>query len=143
PPLKDKDKDKDKENGDGEHTQSELVVQQPCNNGSFLFIDAVVKDWNVFCDKYPSLSKIKEITESRRKSLKQRYEKESFRDFSAILVAIEEQPFLLEGNPNAKEHKNWRISFDWLIANDINYIKVLERKYKDNIDPLAKYYKKE
>lgn len=87
--------------------------------------------WNSFCDKYPTLTKIKEISDDRRKNLKKRFTRESFRQFDKILVAIEEQPFLFKGNPNNEKHKDWRISFDWLIANDTNYLKVLEGKYKD------------
>jgi hypothetical protein len=88
--------------------------------------------WNQFCDKHPTLSKIREISESRRKHLKQRFQKQSFRDFSAILSAIEQQSFLINGNPNSTKHAGWKISFDWLIENDTNYVKVLELRYKDN-----------
>ena len=34
---------------------------------------------------------------------------------------------------NGKNDKNWILSFDWLISNGGNYIKVLEDKYKDRI----------
>ena len=54
--------------------------------------------WNSFCDKHPLLAKIKEITPERRKKLKLRYERESFRNFDNILKAIENQSFLIN-NP--------------------------------------------
>lgn len=95
------------------------------------FEQTTVTTWNSFCDKHPTLTKIKEISEERRRHLKKRFMRESFRAFDKILVAIEEQPFLLNGNPNSEKHKDWRISFDWLIENDTNYLKVLEGKYKD------------
>lgn len=88
--------------------------------------------WNSFCDKHPTLSKITSITDSRRKSLKSRFVQATFKDFSSLLLAIEDQPFLLNGNQDSKDHKNWKISFDWLIQNDTNHVKVLERKYRDN-----------
>jgi hypothetical protein len=91
--------------------------------------------WNSFCDKNPTLSKIKEITDTRRKHLKERFTKDSFRDFEAILAAVAQQPFLIKGNPNNPEHKDWKISFDWLIENDTNYIKVLELRYKNKTVP--------
>jgi hypothetical protein len=97
------------------------------------FENDIIQSWNSFCLKYPVISKIKEITETRRTHLKARYEKESFRDCAKIFEAIEKQPFLIHGNPNAKEHKDWKISFDWLISNDTNYVKVLEMKYL-NVD---------
>lgn len=87
--------------------------------------------WNSFCDKNLSLSKVKEITDTRRRQLKLRYTKDSFRNFATILKAIEQQPFLINGNPNNQQHKDWKVSFDWLIENDTNYIKVLEFRYKN------------
>jgi hypothetical protein len=96
------------------------------------FEEATVTAWNSFCDKFPSLTKIKEVSQERRAHLKKRFMRESFRKFDDILKAIEEQPFLLNGNPESEKHKDWRISLDWLICNDTNYLKVLEHKYKDN-----------
>jgi hypothetical protein len=92
---------------------------------------STLSTWNLFCDKNPSLSKIKEITDTRRKHLKERFTKDSFKDFKGILRTIEQQPFLIKGNPNSQDHKDWKISFDWLIENDTNYIKVLELRYKN------------
>lgn len=95
------------------------------------FEKSALSSWNSFCDKNPSLSKIKEITDTRRKHLKERFVKDSFKDFKGILRAIEQQPFLIRGNPNNSDHKDWKVSFDWLIENDTNYIKVLEFRYKN------------
>lgn len=83
--------------------------------------------WNSFCDKFPVLSKVKEISGKRREKLKKRFEVESFRDFSQILLSIEAQNFLLGSN-----ERGWKISFDWLLENDTNYLKVLEFKYGKN-----------
>ena len=93
------------------------------------FEDNVLTLWNEFCDKHPSLSKIKKVSGTRRKHLKERFEDKDFRGFQEILKAVEEQPFLIKGNQNSEKHKDWRINIDWLINNDTNYIKVLERKY--------------
>lgn len=87
--------------------------------------------WNSFCDKHPNLKKLQSITETRRTHLKTRFEQETFRAFDKILSAIEEQPFLLNGNSDSKDHKNWRVNFDWLISNDTNHVKVLEKQYLD------------
>lgn len=92
--------------------------------------DITITRWNEFCDQYPLISKVKSISGTRRKHLKQRFSEKEF-DIVPILEALKEQPFLLDGNPNSKDHKNWRVSFDWLISNDTNYLKVLERKYKN------------
>ena len=93
--------------------------------------------WNAFCDKHPSLSKIKVMTETRRKALEKRFSENTFVNFPEIIAAIEEQPFLIQGNPDNKEHKGWKVGFDWLIENDTNYVKVLERKYKDSLPKYA------
>jgi hypothetical protein len=103
-------------------------------NKSKIYVDweqSTLNTWNSFCDKNPALSKVKEITDTRRKHLKDRFVKDSFKDFGAILRAVSQQPFLLKGNPNSADHKDWKISFDWLIENDTNYIKVLELRYKN------------
>lgn len=98
--------------------------------------------WNSFCDKYPRLKKIQSITGTRRKCLKTRFSEISFKDFAAILKAAEEQPFLINGNPDSKEYKKWNVDFDWLIKNDTNYVKVLERKYKEiEVEGYKKYLK--
>jgi hypothetical protein len=55
------------------------------------------------------------------------------------LLAIKEQPFLIKGDANSTKHANWRINFDWLITNDTNYIKVLERKYANETDSTPEY----
>ncbi len=103
------------------------------------FEQSTVTTWNSFCDKYPTLTKIKEVSNERRGHLKKRFMRESFRDFEKILEAIEGQPFLLNGNPNNEKHKSWRVSFDWLISNDTNYLKVLEGKYKDKKNSLLTF----
>lgn len=88
------------------------------------FEQTCIKLWNEFCNKYPILSKIITISDSRRKKLKLRYTSNNFRDFSSILTAIEKQPFLLGQND-----RKWKIGFDWLIDNDHNHIKVIELTY--------------
>jgi hypothetical protein len=93
------------------------------------FEQATLIAWNSFCDKNPSFSKVKEISDKRRASLKKRFERESFRAFDKILRAIQEQPFL-----KGENERKWKVNFDWLIENDNNYLKVLELRYKDKIN---------
>ena len=84
--------------------------------------------WNKFAEKY-NLNKIIGITKPRQAKLKMRSTEKTF-DFGLILEAIEEQPFLIHGNPNSSDHGNWHVTFDWVIENKSNYIKILERSYK-------------
>ena len=90
------------------------------------FEETTLTTWNSFCDKNPILSKVKEISGKRRTALKNRFTQKSFLDFGAILAAAQEQPFCM-----GKNDRGWKISFDWLIANDTNYLKVFEYKYSD------------
>lgn len=50
-----------------------------------------------------------------------------FRNFGEILAAIERQPFL-----RGEGEKRWKVTFDWLIENDTNFMKVLEYRYSQN-----------
>lgn len=112
--IKDKSKSIDK---DIDHTTNKNIYA--------VFEEAIFTMWNVFCDEYPVLSKIKEISGKRRDKIKKRFEVASFRDFEQIIDHIKKQDFLL-----GKNDRGWVASFDWLIENDTNYIKVLEEKYK-------------
>jgi len=109
-------------------------VREEVNVREELYVDfekSTLTTWNSFCEKHPNLKKLQSITGTRRAHLKKRYEQETFRNFGDVLTAIEEQPFLLNGNPNSEKHKTWRISLDWLILNDTNHVKVLEKQYID------------
>ena len=106
--------------------QTDVQTDRQTDNYS-AFEKRTLADWNSFCDKNPILSKIKEMSNKRRRFLKNRFSKESFKDFAGILKAIQNQPFCL-----GKNDREWKISFDWLINNDTNYLKVLEGKYLDN-----------
>lgn len=86
-------------------------------------IEAFVLKWNEVATKL-GLSRIEKISKSRLESLTARLKESTFTD--DIFKAIEEQNFLYGHND-----RKWRISFDWIIKNDTNYIKVIERKYSD------------
>ena len=47
-------------------------------------------------------------------------------NYEKILEIIKTTPFLQGSND-----RGWTADFDWLIANDTNYLKVLEGKYKN------------
>jgi hypothetical protein len=83
--------------------------------------------WNSFCERFPMLPRVREISAKRRTKLKLRWQVKSFREFQVICDAIALQPFL-----TGRNKYNWRVSFDWLIDNDTNYLKVLEFKYTDD-----------
>jgi len=93
------------------------------------FEQATLATWNSFCDSFPVLSKVISVSGKRRTSLKQRFECKHYRD--NIVQAIK-----MIGNSNflrGRNDREWKVSFDWLILNDTNYLKVLEGKYKNKV----------
>lgn len=86
--------------------------------------------WNNFANKN-NLSKIAKLSDGRKKKILARHK--DFKDFKvAFEIALKkanESSFLLNGS---------FFTFDWLVENDTNILKVLEDKYKDkansNID---------
>jgi predicted phage replisome organizer len=79
--------------------------------------------WNYFASNY-NLSNIKSLTKKRIAKLKIRTKEELF-DFEQILRNAENQKFLLGDNKS-----NWEVTFDWIIENESNYIKILEGNYE-------------
>jgi HD superfamily phosphohydrolase len=93
-------------------------------------LDHVVDLYNLICS---SLPKVITLTEKRREKLKARFlELESLNKFEELFYKTEKSDFLT-GRGDSK----WRCSFDWLMANDTNYCKVLEGHY-DNRKRAAK-----
>jgi hypothetical protein len=98
---KDKDKDKDKE----EDTDTE--------------VQAV---WNA-----TSLPKCITLSSGRKEKLRQRLKSKHFREnYKAAIEKLSKSSF-------AKGHsdKGWKVSIDWFLDNDTNYVKALEGKYDD------------
>jgi len=109
---KDKEKEESKSRVEGSYASFEVDL---------------VTAWNDFTLNHPSLSGVEKISEARRNHLKKRFESDHFRDnFSKVLEMVPKCQFLMGENKSG-----WRVSFDWLIGNDTNYLKVLEGKYKD------------
>jgi len=82
----------------------------------------VLDTWNYFAERY-NLSKVTKLTESRKKKIRQRLKNNDF-NIIEILRKVETQSFLLGENKNG-----WVITFDFIIKNEDNYIKILEEKY--------------
>jgi hypothetical protein len=77
--------------------------------------------WNSFAKKY-NKSEVYKITNERRKKLKSRLSNEDFL-MDKILESAKSQSFAMDNN--------W-FNFDFIIANETNYIKLLEKKYLNN-----------
>lgn len=88
--------------------------------------------------------KVHTLSENRIKSLKVRITEEQFTtNLDTILDKIVASDFL-SGRSPGKGHEHWKATFDWVICNDHNYIKILEGLYDNKpVDPLEKWRKKD
>ena len=96
------------------------------------FKKLVFAKWNEVASKN-GLSTILNITKSREGKLKTRYDEGLFvQEVEKIFNEIEKSKLLLGklDKPNP-DHANWKITFDWLVDNDKNYLKILEGNYRD------------
>jgi len=114
---KDIDKEKDKKKENNKKKEKETSSDE---------LQTFVKVWNDYAEKY-NLPKVKELTAKRKKKLKARLrENPNFlKDFEEALKQVEYSSFL------KGDKSNWKIDFDWIVANDTNYVKVIEGSYKD------------
>ena len=79
--------------------------------------------YNQFCFNLPKATK---LTESRKEKIKTRLKKEpDLNEWKKCFQICNDTPFLRGENRNG-----WKASFDWLVENDKNYLKVLEGNYK-------------
>ena len=85
--------------------------------------DVVKEKWNTFAKKH-FLSPLISLVGNRKKHLSSRLTDKDF-DFDKLLVCISKSSFLLG------KTTDWKISFDWLVKSENNYIKILEGNYND------------
>lgn len=78
--------------------------------------------WNRFAEKYGK-AKVSKISDTRKRKLAVRIRDKDF-NLVELLLAAGKQEFALKGK--------W-FSFDWLIENDTNYLKIKEKKYDSPI----------
>jgi hypothetical protein len=111
--------------------EKEYILQSPSENSKKSLKredeDKLMRLWNELTVKYPVLAKVLKISPERRRHLKQRFINKDFMlKFEEVLKKIPKSKFLLGEND-----RKWVVSFDWLIANDTNYLKILEGKYEE------------
>lgn len=89
--------------------------------------------WNEHCAPL-GLPAVRELSASRRKKALLRLGEHPRAEWwSAVFANIRASPFLrgLKGGSNGSAHPGWRATFDWLIENDTNGVKVFEGKYNE------------
>lgn len=88
------------------------------------FLEPYIDCWNMFAEKFGK-QKIIKLTKSRELKLKLRLKDETF-IFPDILNKAHKQLFITENN--------W-FTFDWVLQNETNYLKVLEGNYMTKLKP--------
>ena len=74
------------------------------------------------------LTKVKSLNKTRKKKMKLRADEKlnNLEEWEKLFNIVLNSSFLLGTNK-----KNWKVTFDWLIENDNNYLKVLEGNYNN------------
>lgn len=92
------------------------------NRNENINYNRIVNNYNTICK---SLSKIEKLSDTRKTKIKVRFNQVGgYEGFEKLFNLVQSSPFLIGENKN-----NWKASFDWLIENDTNYLKVIEGKY--------------
>jgi uncharacterized protein YdaU (DUF1376 family) len=101
-------------------------VEPPANAREFSeWKQEVIKAWNTTMS-LPPFAKVSRITSERDKHLRARFGERDFRErYPDIFSIVNESPFCRGSGPHG-----WIATFDWVIKNDGNYMKVLEGKYE-------------
>lgn len=89
-----------------------------------LFIEPYATAWNIFASAY-KLPQIEAINDTRKKKFELRIKEEMF-DFFAILDVIKKDDFYLGRQPG--NTSTWKVTWDYLFENDMNFLKILERR---------------
>lgn len=72
-----------------------------------------------------SFAKVQKMSNSRKEKLRKRWsEIKSLETFEEICTKMESSDFLKGNNP-----RKWKATFDWLLENDNNWVKVIEGNY--------------
>jgi len=87
--------------------------------------DQIVSLWNTNRGPFPEVLK---LTESRRRKIQARIhaDPEFPQKIEAAVSRAKQSPFLCGAGS-----RGWKADFGWFIANDTNYVAVLEGKYDD------------
>lgn len=86
--------------------------------------DKIINLYHSICKSYPRIIK---LSDARKRKIAIRFKDEMKGDFKlleSLFVKMEESKFLRGDN-----QKGWKATFDWLFANDKNWVKVAEGNY--------------
>ena len=87
--------------------------------------------YNIYIEAWNKLfkNKVSHLTNKRKQHLTTRLKEPSFiNGYAEILRKAHASDFLMGRQPS-QSHPNFRVTFDWIIKNEENYVKILEGKY--------------
>ncbi|CCL84894.1 hypothetical protein KLK96_06580 [Clostridioides difficile] len=100
----------------------QLTTNKNVNNEKSKIYSEIIEKFNITCTE---LSKVKKLTEARKKVINARikeYDKETVLE---IIHIVSKTSFL-----NGSNEKGWKANFDWIMSPN-NFIKILEGNYQD------------
>ncbi len=106
--AQEKERTKEKENN--------KTIKKPYNS--------IIQAFNQICKSYPP---VKAITQSMANRIDEILKTENIKSFQLAFEKMESSKFLKGYN-----RSGWKATFDWLIRNHENFLKVLEGRYDDN-----------
>lgn len=97
------------------------------------FASEVVTRWNTLATEQPNLATVKTLSKTRIQKLNTRCKEGlTMEEFVKVLEEISVSDFLLGRSGD------WAVSFDWLITNDSNWVKVVEGNYRNKEQTVPK-----
>ena len=92
-------------------------------------MDKIIESWNNL-----RLPKVTNLTSSRKRHLKARLKEPMFvNNWEELFMKVKRSDFL-----TGKNGYDWKVDFSWIIANNNNYVKVLEGKYDNKVKNYGK-----
>lgn len=120
----DKEEDKDKEIDKESINLSDNKLSDPQELQKAITKNDAKEFINLYNSIAIRLPKVKTLTTSRENKIKARLKNLEIEKWKTVFEKCEKSDFCCGVNS-----RNWRVSLDWLIKNDTNYVKVLEGRY--------------
>lgn len=98
-----------------------VILKDFINTKKPPFIEPYFDAWNLFAVHY-KLPKVEVLNDARRKKFKTRIDEAGF-DFVKVLEKIKLSDLLLG------KVGTWKVTFDWVLENQTNYVRILEGNY--------------
>jgi len=122
---KDNKDNKDNKNIDTYVDQRGKEPDRPPDEAYEAFETRLEDNWHKLCEKNPKITDIRRIG-VRKDKIKARWKEKDFREFLPEIFSKIDKSDWLTGKKSS-----WVITFDWLINNNKNYIKILEGQYEN------------